>query len=75
MCIFLASVFTTNTAPRESQTLEVRERIKGMEDFSLVKMDLIREHPAKINARRSIGPNGMHPHVLRVLAEVIAKQL
>ena len=25
MCIFLASVFTTNTAPRESQTLEVRE--------------------------------------------------
>jgi len=41
----------------------------------LVEVGLVREHVAKINAHTSMGPNGMHPHVLRGLAEVIAELL
>ena len=34
-----------------------------------------REHLDKINAHKSMDPNGMYPHVLRELAEVIAELL
>ena len=51
----------------KSQTLEVRERAWGKEDFLLVEEDLIRECLARINAHTFIGPSGMHLHVLREL--------
>jgi len=46
-----------------------------MEDFPFVKVDLVREHPAKISAHKSVGPEGMHPCVLRELTEVIGNLL
>jgi len=55
--------------------LEVRERVWGKEDFPLVKRDMARDHPAEINKYKSMGPNGMHPHVLREQAEVTAEPL
>ena len=39
----------------------------------MVKQDMVRDHLAKINMHKSMGPNGMHPHVLREPAEVIAE--
>jgi len=39
----------------------------------LVEVDLVREHVAKINICKSMGPDGMEPRVLRGLAEVIAE--
>jgi len=68
---FFVSVFIANIRPQGSQTLGIRERVWVKEYFPLVEEDLIREHLAKINAHKSTGPNGMHPHVLRELAEVI----
>ena len=41
----------------------------------MVKEDQAREHLAKINVHKSTGSDGMHPHVLRELAEVITELL
>ena len=72
---FFASVFHDKTSPWESQTLEVSKRLWVTENFLLVEVDLVREHLAKINVHKSIGPDGMCPRVLRELAEMISEPL
>lgn len=44
-----------------------------MESSPLVKVDLIREHLAKINSHKSESPKEVQLHVLRKQAEVIAE--
>jgi len=46
-----------------------------MEGFPFIDQDLIRAHLAKISEQKSMSPYGMHPCVLRELAEVIAELL
>ena len=62
---FFASAFATNTALQESQTLEVRERVWGV-DFPLVQVDLIRE--PKSWTYKSMSTDGINSLVLRELA-------
>ncbi|PKU49358.1 rna-directed dna polymerase from mobile element jockey- hypothetical protein [Limosa lapponica baueri] len=72
---FFASVFTAQAGPQESQTLEVPEKAWTKEDLPLAEEDQVRDQVSKLDIRRSMGPDGMHPQVLRELEEVIAGPL
>ncbi|PKU37237.1 rna-directed dna polymerase from mobile element jockey-like [Limosa lapponica baueri] len=64
--------FLTQANPQESQTLEETEKVWTKEDFTLLEEDQVREQLSKLYICRSMGPDKMHPRMLRELAEVIA---
>lgn len=50
--------------------MEFREKVWGNKDLPLVRNPLVKLHTYK-----SMSPNGMHPQVVRELAEVVTKLL
>ncbi|PKU36417.1 rna-directed dna polymerase from mobile element jockey-like [Limosa lapponica baueri] len=58
---FFASVFTAKAVPHESQTLETRRKVWREEDFPSVEEDWVRDHLAKLDIHKSMGPDRMHP--------------
>ncbi|PKU40435.1 rna-directed dna polymerase from mobile element jockey-like [Limosa lapponica baueri] len=58
---FFASVFTVKAVPHESQTLEAQGKVWREEDFPSVEGDWVRDHLAKLDIHKSMGPEGMHP--------------
>ncbi|PKU46943.1 glycerol kinase [Limosa lapponica baueri] len=72
---FFASVFTAQATPQEPWTSEESEEVCTKEDLPLVKEDQVRDQLRRLDIHKSMGPEGIHPRVLRELAEVIAGPL
>jgi len=72
---FFASVFSAKASSQQSQALEVSEEACRKDDLPLVEEHCVRDQLSNVDAHKSMGPNGMHPQVLRELADVIAEPL
>jgi len=72
---FFASVFSAKAGPQGSQAPEVREEAYSEDGFPLVEEDCVRDCLSDLDTHKSMGLDGMHPRVMRELADVIAESL
>ncbi|CAM4534308.1 unnamed protein product [Caretta caretta] len=69
---FFASVFTNKVS---SQTTALGSTAWGGGDQPSVEKEVVRDYLEKLDVHKSMGPDALHPRVLKELADVIAEPL
>ncbi|CAM5114491.1 unnamed protein product [Natator depressus] len=69
---FFASVFTNKVS---SQTAALGSTTWGGGDQPSVEKEVVRDYLEKLDVHKSMGPDALHPRVLKELADVIAEPL
>ena len=73
---FFDSVFNRETSyPQGTPPLELEGKDEEQNIPPLIKEELVSDLLHHLDTHKSMGPNGIHPRVLRELVEVLAKAL
>jgi len=71
---FFVSVYTAGSCPEEPYNANAPGEVRLKEEFALVDVDWVRDQLSNLDIHKSMGPDGMHPHVPRELAEAVARR-
>ncbi|KAK4822040.1 hypothetical protein QYF61_006953 [Mycteria americana] len=73
---FFASVFNSKTScPPGTQSPELEERDREQNEAHIIQGEMVSNLLHRLDTHKSVGPDGIHPRVLRELAEVLTKPL
>ncbi|PKU49523.1 rna-directed dna polymerase from mobile element jockey-like [Limosa lapponica baueri] len=73
---FFASVFSSGAGcPPSSQTPELAVRVGEQNEAPVIQREVVRDLLQNLDTNKSMGPDGIHPRILRELGEVLAEPL